>query len=162
MKIDADLSALVKQLQDMYQDTVRKMENMVRGWSYEVTLTAIGNTPIGNNAPEPAGNLQSYLRRQEEFGFLPEPGLARSGWQVKPNGLLNFQELYDPDQALANARTSMASYQLGQDVWIGNKGPYIKALEDNYSPQTNGQGILKPTLQTIEVLYKTDFTKYYK
>ena len=162
MHVTADLDGLVKQLEDLYKETVRKFENMVRGWSYEVTLTAIGNTPLGNNAAEPVGNLASYLRRQQEYGFLPEPGLARSGWQAKPNGNLTFQEHYDPGIALSGVRSSMASYRLGQDVWIGNRGPYIKLLEDNFSNQTNGDGIMKPTLQSIEALYRSDFAKYYK
>jgi hypothetical protein len=162
MHISADLDRLVKQLEDHYRETVRKLENMVRGWAYEVTLTAIGNTPIGDNSPEPVGNLASYLRRQQEYGFLPEPGLARSGWQAKPNGNLTFQQHYDPDIALSGVKGSMAGYQLGQDVWIGNKGPYIRLLEENFSSQTNGDGILKPTLQSIQALYQSDFTKYYK
>lgn len=162
MQISINADALVKQLENLFQETVSKMENMVRGWAYEVSLTAIGKTPLGDNSPEPIGNYESYALREQEYGLKPIPGLARGGWQAKPSGGLVFQEIYDPNQALSGVKSSMASYKLGQDVWIGNKGPYITALENNWSPQTNGEGIMKPTLQSIEVVYKSDFTKYYK
>ena len=42
----------------------------------------------------------------------------------------------------------------GVDTVAVNTKPYIQRLEDNWSKQTRGQGILKPTLESIKRKYK--------
>ena len=55
----------------------------------------------------------------------------------------------------------MMNYQLGQQVIIGNEGPYIKALEQNYSDQTAGLGIMQPTLDSIMAVQRVSLQRYY-
>ena len=56
----------------------------------------------------------------------------------------------------------MMNYKLGQQVLIGNRGPYISLLETNYSNQTAGQGIMQPTIDSIMAVHRTDLLRYYK
>ena len=158
--ITVDSKALVKDLQQFYLDTVRKLENMVRGFSYEIAMTAINNTPIGD-AQEYRG---LYLRRERAYGLRPIEGLAKGGWQITNDGSLGFQQFYGQDsgkQALDSSKGNMLDYKLGQTVLVGNFGPYIQLLENNYSPQTNNEGIMTPTLDSIMAVQRTELQRYY-
>lgn len=159
--ITVDSTALVKDLQAAYLEIVRRMENMVRGFAYEVALTAINQTPIGDSE----AYRKLYLRREKTYGLAPIEGLAKGGWQVSLDGSLDFQQLYGQasgNTAASAARIGMMNYSLGQTVLIGNTGPYIGLLEQNYSLQTNGEGIMKPTLDSIMAVHRVELLKYYK
>jgi len=74
MKITLDTSALLKQLTDIHTEAIRKMEFMVREFSYKLTMRAVLNTPLGDS-----DKYASYYRARE---YLPqEEGLARGNWQ---------------------------------------------------------------------------------
>lgn len=159
--ITVDSKDLLKDLQEFYLDTVRRLEQMVRGFSYEIALTAIEKTPLGDSA----AYQKLYLRREKAYGLAPVEGLAKGGWQTSLDGTLEFQQLYGTNSgqtAASAARIGMMNYQLGQTVLIGNEGPYIQQLEDNYSLQTNGEGIMQPTLDSIMAVHRADLMRYYK
>ena len=133
---------------------------MVKGFSYEIALTAIDNTPLGDSV----AYMRLYQRREKMYGLSPIEGLAKGGWQVSLDGSLEFQELYGSTSgqtALSAAKIGMMNYKLGNTVMIGNEGPYIDDLENNSSNQTNGQGIMQPTLDSIMQVHKTDLMRYY-
>lgn len=158
--ISVDSTALSKDLEQFYKDVVRKLENMVRGFAYEITLTAIDKTPLGNAE----AYMKLYQRREKAYGLAPIEGLARGGWQVSLDGTLDFQQLYGSNSgntAGAAAKIHMMNYQLGQQVIIGNEGPYIQALEQNYSDQTAGLGIMQPTLDSIMAVQRVNLQRYY-
>lgn len=166
LKIDS--SALQKQLLKLKSQVEMKLEGMVREFSYNVADQAITNTPLGDSDK----NWEWYLKRIEDkkwqsYGLLPDEGFAQGSWQVvtsKSSVSLNQVDNYgkNSDQAaLSSVKSNMTSYQLGNIVIIGNKGPYIMNLENNYSDQTNGQGIMKPTLQIIQAVYSTQLKVYY-
>ena len=62
--ITVDSKALLNDLQMFYMDTVRRMEAMVAGFAYEISLTAIENTPLGDSALY----MKLYQRRERQSG----------------------------------------------------------------------------------------------
>jgi ATP-dependent exoDNAse (exonuclease V) beta subunit len=46
--ISADVAKVLEELKAYHADTVRRLENMVKGFSYIISKTAIENTPLGN------------------------------------------------------------------------------------------------------------------
>lgn len=76
-----------------------------------------------------------------------------------------MQELYgvtSGDTAKDASITQMMNYRLGEEVLIGNLGPYIEKLENNHSVQTNDNGIMRPTLDVITGIYQFNLADYYK
>lgn len=159
--ISADVSKVIEELKAYHQDTIRRMENMVRGFSYIISKTAIENTPLGN-ADE---YFKLYEMRQNRLGLEPTEGFARGSWQVNTSGQFSMQAIYGVNsgsEALSLVKADLASYRLGDSVYIGNKGFYIKLLENNYSPQTNNLGIMQPTLDSIMQTYKVDLPRLFR
>lgn len=159
--ISADVSKVLEELKAYHADTVRRLENMVRGFAYTISKTAIENTPLGNSEEF----FKLYELRQGRTGLEPVEGFARGSWQVNTTGQFSMQAIYGVNsggQALALVKADLASYKLGDTVFVGNKGFYIKLLENNYSSQTNNLGIMQPTLDSIMQTYKVDLPRLYK
>ena len=156
--ITVDSKDLLADLQKFYLEAVRKMENMVRGFAYEISLTAIQNTPLGDSI-----TFQKLYQRRR---YLPqEEGVARGGWEVSLDGSLDFQVISGRDSgnvAASAAKIHLMNYKLGEVVLIGNSGPYIMDLEDNYSDQTAGMGIMQPTVDSILAVHQAQLLRYYK
>jgi hypothetical protein len=55
----------------------------------------------------------------------------------------------------------MSDYKIGDTVYIGNLGPYIQRLQDNYSAQTKKQGIMQPTENNMIAIYNTDIKQMF-
>ncbi len=159
MQITVNTDELLKQMEQHILDTVNRMENMVRGFAYEVSLVAIDNTPLGD-----AEQYQKlYQRRFIRYGLAPQEGFAQGSWQVAFDNNLDFQELYGPNSgntAAGSIKTHMLNYKLGDSFVIGNTGPYIVKLEAGYSDQAP-EGIMQPTVDSIMLTYKSDLVRYF-
>ena len=163
--ITCDTKDLLSDIDKFILESERKLKGMVRNFAEVVTLTAIETTPLGNSAI----NSAWYEKRVsdpafESYGLKPMEGFARGSWQVSMNAALGIQELYSASSgsmAMNIAENSLMDYKLGDDVIISNQGPYIKALESNYSRQTQGQGIMQPTLDSITRTYQLHLDDYY-
>lgn len=149
--------ALLKSLREAHTDAVFKMERMVRGFAYQLTLRAIENTPLGDS--------DVYARYYNARTNLPKvEGLARGNWQFDKNGSLTLQIIAGQSSgevALDLVEMASSSYKLGDRFFIGNATPYISALEADHSPLTNGEGIMQPTLTDITGAYSVDFQRLY-
>ena len=159
--ISADVAKVLEELKAYQQDTVRRLENMVRGFAYIISQTAIENTPLGS-AEE---YFKLYELRQNRTGLEPTEGFARGSWQVNTTGQFSMQAIYGANsgsEALTLIKTDLQSYKLGDTVYLGNKGFYIRLLENNYSSQTNNLGIMQPTLDSIMQTYKVDLVRLFK
>ena len=157
--IELDVSVLLDELVKYKSEVDRKLENMVRGFAYTISQTAIQNTPLGNSEEF----FKLYQYRQQRLGLQPQEGFAKGSWQVSPSGEFSIQQLYtvtSGSAALALVKTNLSSYKLGQDLYIGNKGYYIRALENGYSDQAP-LGIMQPTLEQILSTYMTDLKRFY-
>lgn len=159
--ISVDVSKVLEELRAYHQDTVRRLENMVRGFSYIISKTAIENTPLGS-AEE---FFKLYELRQNRLGLDPLEGFARGSWQVNTTGQFSMQAIYGANsgsEALTLIKTDLESYKLGDTVYVGNKGFYIRLLENNYSSQTNNLGIMQPTLDSIMQTYQVDLVRLFR
>ena len=160
--ISVDISKVLEELQKYKEEVDRKLKYMVVQFSYLISSEAIRNTPLGNAAPkDQGGNLPWYLRREELTGLQPIEGFAQGSWQVNTSGQFNVQEVYSGGEALSLIRGSISNYQLGQTVYIGNSAYYFRALENNYSEQTQGMGIVKPTIDAITSTYQVDLKRLF-
>ena len=157
--ISADVSKVIEELKAYHQDTIRRMENMVRGFSYIISKTAIENTPIGD-AKEYFDLYQ--MRLTDGSGLKPEAGWAKGSWQVNETGQFSIQQVYSAGEALNLIKADLGGYKLGDTLYIGNTGYYIRLLENNSSKQTNNLGIMQPTLDSIMQTYKVDLPRLYK
>lgn len=139
MFIDSNLKQLAEEIEKYKLEVKRKLENMVRGFTAELTFKAIAATPLGNAAQYP----RMYANRNPSW--LPnKEGFARGSWQASLSsspGIQNISGRSSGSDAYSQAQAYMLQYSLGQTVYIINKGPYIAALETGYSPQAS-QGIM--------------------
>lgn len=162
MQMTANTDDLLRQILEYKKEVQRKLTEAVCRFSYRVTMAAVGFTPIGDAIQ----NASSYEARQLLLGLTPIEGLARGGWQIQLDGTLSFREDYGQDagyNAALDAYDYMqANFTLGETVTFGNTGPYILALEKNWSKQTQGQGILQPTMEELHFIYATDFKRLYE
>lgn len=159
--ISTDVSKVLEELKAYHQDTIRRLENMVTGFAYIISKTAIENTPIGNAEQY----FKLYELRQGRTGLEPKEGFARGSWQVNTSGQFSMQAIYGAtsgSEALTLIKTDLQSYKLGDTLYVGNKGFYIKLLENNYSSQTNNLGIMQPTLDSIMQTYQVDLVRLFR
>ena len=156
--ISVDVSKVLEELKAYQQDTVRRLEKMVTGFAYIISKTAIANTPLGD-AEE---YFKLYELRQKRIGLEPTEGFASGSWQVNTSGEFSVQLVYSGSEALSLIKTDLGSYRLGDTLYIGNRGFYIRELENNYSDQTQGMGIMQPTLDSIMQTYKVDLVRLFK
>lgn len=160
MQVSINTKELLESLKKYEEEFKRKLEGMVTAFAYESTVIAVGNTPLGSSSAFP----DWYEARSMVTGLSPEEGFARGSWQISLDGSLSWREHYGQDSgmlAAEDAREKMSDYKIGDTVYIGNLGPYIKKLEDNYSPQTSGQGIMQPTENNIVAIYNTDIKQMF-
>lgn len=154
--IKADTTDLENSLMKAAGMIALRLKQMVVGFSYEFTLTAIENTPLGDADQY----FDLYRIRQIKYGLEPTEGFAQGSWQIDYDSNILPQELYSGSEAASAAKINLMNYNLGQKVYIANKGPYITALENGYSPQAEN-GIMKPTLDQVMASYKIDLKRHY-
>lgn len=158
--ITVETKQTVEDLKNLEVDMKRRFERMIGMFASDIADMAISNTPIGDDDTEKS--VLQYLARQKSTGLDPMPGFAQGSWQVSFSTQIFQKAIYDAQTASDNASMQSKNYQLGDLLYIGNKGPYIGLLEKNFSDKTMGMGILKPTIAAIEAVYKTDLVRYYQ
>ena len=161
MQISCDTSKLEQSLKKFHEEAVRKMQGMVKKFAYWVTVSATNYTPLG----DATANASLYKLREEHYGLKPEEGFARGSWQVSLDGTLSIQQLYGVNSnsaAVDAAIINLMNYSLGDSLIVGNTGPYIMKLENNFSKKTNGQGIMQPTIDMITSVYQLELDSYYR
>ena len=159
ISVDANFDEVYQALLKYKEEIDRKLEYMVRSFAYQVTLTAIQNTPIGDSEKF----LGLYQRRERLFGLKPEEGFAKGSWQLDTDGNFSTQALYGTGSgstAAGIAKTSIGSYKLGQTFYIGTQGFYIDALESGSSDQAL-DGIKAPTEQHIMNVLQADLVRLF-
>lgn len=160
-----DVQPLVKALQEFRDKNRKGFTEMVKGFSYEVTSIAIGNTPLGDSfAFSGLYAMRETDPKSQSYGLYPFEGFARGSWRVLVNEPRGMQYIYGDNSgnyALQEVKSSMKSYTLGDKVYISNYGPYIKDLEQNSSTQTDGQGIVSPTIDSVMRISALQFKSNY-
>lgn len=155
--ITADVTKAQKQLQEYNLVVRRKLKHMVVNFARQIAAYAIDKTPLGDS--------ETYAKMYSTRTFLPKvEGLARGNWQFSPTTSASLQLIagrQSGDSALDIIEQKSQGYKLGDTFYIINTAPYITALEGNHSPQTLGEGIMRPTMQMITASYKIDLKLFY-
>lgn len=162
LEVNAD--DLLKDLEKYLAETTRKLENMVRGFAYEVTLAASDNTPVGDYESLFTNHRYAayYHKRADEYGIPVDVGFHAGAWSANTDGNFDFTSvIYDRNDVGRFAKQGLAAYKLGETVYIGAEGPAFEALEAGSSQQSL-DGIVAPTLRQIEASYKVDLQRYFK
>lgn len=149
----------MEDLQKYEKEVTRKLENMVKGFSYIISSEAVSNTPLGDSETY----FKLYQARQNQTGLQPVEGFARGSWQVSTTGQFSIQEIYTVNSgnvALSLIKSNLNSYKLGQTLYVGNKGYYIKLLDGGYSDKAP-LGIIAPTMESIASTYQVDLKRLY-
>lgn len=156
--IKASTSKVEEQLAKFKLEVERKLKHMVTKFAYEIAQTAIENTPLGD--------AEIFVEYYSKRTNLPQvEGIARGNWQFSYSKNADVQMIAGSDSgstALSLFKENSKSFKLGQSFYIINAAPYISDLEENYSPQTNGMGIQKPTNDMVMATYKINLQEYYK
>ncbi len=177
LKVDA--SKLIAQLQKLEKEITGKLEVMVRGFAYDITEEAIDNTPYNFDGINWMYNLTS---RRKILGN-PEVGKAKGGWTLGINKIVAIRNPEAASDAGASNTKSVAAfeltnYKLGNTIYLTNKTPHVVkdgfpldvypgsgkpvlSLENGGSPQAPN-GIMRPTMQTIQTVYSLQLGDYYK
>lgn len=160
MIVDSNSSKLLQSFREFQKVLERKLNHVVREFSYIITEEAIAKTPLGN-AEE---FMDRYIARQQAIGINPQEGYARGSWQVQPSQSFTLQTIYGANsgvQALSVVKSQLSGITFKDDIYIGNRGYYIGLLQDNYSSQTEHLGIMKPTLEAVMQVYKISIKSIY-
>jgi hypothetical protein len=155
--IAVDTSKLESSLVNAEAEIRRKLLGMVEKFTLNFTQVAVNKTPIGDDI-----TFRS-LYDSREAPLPQEAGMSRANWNI--NEVDDFYPIYSTDQNLpySDASRYMNSfYKLGETYYLGNATPYIRMLENNYSIQTQGQGIMEPILDQIMNVYQYNLDDYYK
>lgn len=164
MKISCDISGLKKQLEEVAKKVETNSRRMVSHVAMTAVLRAVENTPIGDHI----AYYGLYRKRLDDpnsqsYGLQPYRGFARGSWRLSVDGTIEFQEFYGISgggKAISAAQSNVKDYELGDEILISNLGPYIRNLEQNTSPQTDGQGIIAPTLEDLMSIQSTDLGRF--
>ena len=133
--ISLDTSKTSDDLQKYLTDVKRRLENMVAGFAYEVTIKLVEVTPIGNadivgadpdelSGPERA-YYSLYAQRADNYpGFAPmQVGYHKSAWTYSENAAF---QMIPGDAALDSEERvlslAQSNYKLGDTFYIGAKG----------------------------------------
>ena len=111
------------------------------------------NKVIGDHVAEIALEIQGELVDNPPAGTPVDTGWASVNWWLKqgspPTG--NGGPVGNVASAEAQQRASvaaMASYRIGQPVWISNNTPYIGRLNDGWSQQSPA-GFVEAAISTV-------------
>ncbi len=166
---------LHEQLRILAAEAEAEMTNMVMDTMQTLKEIAVKNTPIGD-ADE---NADMYAARQDFFLGMPlEEGFARASWKFvtqKYTGVGSATSIPDSQRKVFPGFSvstvvndnSMMNFRLGDRIVLRNDAYYISkapwpyeskgiGLEENYSAQTGGQGIMKPTITEFLQVYKVN------
>ena len=160
MQLNSNVSKLQKSLEQFAVDNQRKLEHMVAMFAVELASAASSKTPVGSDeairtVDRYAG---SYAARMEQYGIPMEAGFHAGSWQYAENQQLDFVPvIYEQADVLNDVLYSAESaYKLGDNFNIGSIAPAIVQLENNYSKQTQGRGIVAPTLEQVKAAFAVD------
>lgn len=161
MKLKADTTALEMSLMKAAGTIALRLKQMVIGFSYEFTLKASNQTPIGD-----MDKLQYLYNRRltdpsfESYGLNPEHGFAKGSWRASMSARPVLQEFYgesSTEKASDRVYADMSNYMLGKRVYIMNSGPYITLLENRYGDN----GIMGYTLKNVMAAHSVELKRHY-
>ena len=157
--LSVDTSGLADSLKKAEQEIQRKLVGMVNKFARDFVEGAVSNTPIGDSQ-----KFASYYQARTSFPQVE--GLSRGNWQIKHTSDFQTLLIAGPSSGEVSADQSelymQANYKLGDTFYVGNATPYIQALENNSSIQTNGEGIAGPTIDLVTRVYQQRLDDYYK
>ena len=157
--LSVDASGLADSLKKAELEIQRRLVGMVNKFARDFVEGAVSKTPIGDS--------QKFASYYQARTTLPQvEGLSRGNWQIKHTPDFQTLLIAGPASGEVSADQSelymQASYKLGDTFYVGNATPYIQALENNSSIQTNGEGIAGPTLDLVTRVYQQRLDDYYK
>lgn len=170
--INVKYEKVLQQLENHVKTVERKLTNMVRLFAYEFAVTAVNNTPYGDDE-----QYVMQYNNPSRLRYMPAvAGHAKGGWAIETVSMSGnmFPDIASSAEApnvKQRLETEARQYKLGETVFLTNFVPYVTqrnwpeqgygSLEEGYSPQAP-LGISKPTIAEILQVYKQRLDFYYK
>lgn len=105
---------------------------------------------LGDHVAEIAMEIQGELVENPPIGTPVDTGFASASWWPKigspPTGVAANTSAAESQQRAAIA--SIASYKIGQSIWVTNNAPYVGRLNAGWSSQSP-QGFIEAAIQTV-------------
>jgi hypothetical protein len=161
MKVDT--KETIASIDKVKLELTRRLEAMVKGFASEVAQAASESTPTGDDASIRFNqNYAGYYKaRFDKYGIEQKAGFHSGAWVISMSGVFaDNRTIYSEDAVKARALSSVDSYKIGQQVYIGAIGPAYEFLEDGGSEKAP-DGIKAPTLRAVQVVYSTRLTDYF-
>jgi hypothetical protein len=161
--ISADIQTAIKELEEYKQVLKRKLEHTVRGFAYELTMIASSNTPIGSLEAIQSNKRYAryYFERMELTGIPELPGFHRGAWRADNTNSIEYEpKIVSQSEVGAYVKQGLADYKLGQTVFVGAEGLAFDLFEKGENTQAK-QGIITPTRNMIESMYKIHIERYF-
>lgn len=156
---------LEKQLSDFSLVFKRKLENMVENFAVEIAEKASQETPIGNQADidKGSGRYWSFYKERLKLGLPMEVGYHKGAWDFSTTSNFPFiKRIRSVVEMLNDVRGESESVVLGKDFYIGATGPGFYGLEHTGLSAQAPNGIMKPTLNLILQVQKSDLQRFYE
>lgn len=172
MKIKSNIKELIQQFDTTKKEIDTGLVNMVKGFTYAITVEAIEQTPYGDPIRyAELYDLESRLIAVPDVGA----GFAKGGWILSAGE--PYYEAFNikadgpsANNVKADARNNLNYYALGDTVYITNAVPYVVrpgftlltfgALNQGYSDDAP-DGIMQPTVDTIMSVFRMNLKNYY-
>jgi hypothetical protein len=165
MQVSTNIDKLQKSLDQFVVDNERKLRKVVINFAVQLAENAINQTPIGSDESIRINDKYRslYEQRANLTGLPTEAGYHRGSWMYSEDEFEDFFPfITEPADALGNVDSDARSmYNLGDSFNIKSVGPAIVQLENNYSEQTQGQGIVNPTFAAVESAFSIDSKQNY-
>lgn len=163
MKVSLDTKELEVSLDKYIVELKRKLEAMVAGFAYEVTVILSNNTPVGDDFA--IQNVRPYRRfyeiRNAHTGLPLEAGYHAGAWEYTESNPTFLSQVTPKDVAANDAySTASYSYKLGDKFYIAAKGTAFDVFELGLNKQVP-DGILKPSIQQIMQIAMIDLKRYF-
>jgi hypothetical protein len=163
VQVSLDTKELETSLDKYIVELKRKLEAMVAGFAYEVTLILSSNTPVGDDFA--IQNVIPYRRfyemRNAATGLPLEAGYHAGAWEYTESSPTFLTQIVDRQVSANDAySTASYSYNIGDKFYIAAKGPAFNVFESGYNRQAP-DGILRPSIQQIMQISMLDLKRYF-
>lgn len=181
--ISVDTSKTSDDLQKYLTDVKRRLENMVAGFAYELTVKLVEVTPIGNADILAADPDELNKAERAYYGLYQDRAIAypraspmevgyhKSAWTYSESGRFEMQigsGDYNPSGEVYEKAST--NYKLGDTFYIGAKGFPSGDTGDTFLEFDQGRGseqaaknggIKEPAWTALASTYAVDLQRYY-
>lgn len=148
--LSIDATDFNKSLQEYKEQLEKHLESAVKQMALGIVQDLIRKTPYGNSAI--FGPFYD-MRRMEDPRYPASEGMTRANWNITVDNYAPSVAYVDGtrqgENSIARSTRGIASYKVGETIYIHNATPYIGMINSQQSPG----GVRNHISQAIEAIY---------